>query len=432
MSSTSNQLDDTIQVVTAHTLIPGRGQPISPGALVWKGKKIVFAGPEAELPTEYKTTSAIHVPFLLPGLWDCHMHFLGGPQFAFNSLLNTPLVLTGARSAHDAAQILNAGFTSVREMGGHGVHIATAIAEGVILGPTIYPACSLISQTGGHADAHNIPVNVFCEAISKGHPFCICDGVDECIRGVRTQIRNGAKVIKICASGGVVSSRDNPHHQQFSTEEMRAMVEEAARADRIVGAHCHGKAGIMAAIQSGVKTIEHGTYLDEEAILALVENDCILVPTRSAIAPALKLEKAFDPESYAKLAALVPRHDEAYRAAIKAGVKIVLGSDFGVSTPGTPLSHGNNGLELSYAVDAGMTPLQAIEAATATAPECLGPQAPQSGQLKEGYEADFIAVCRNPLEDIKVLSEPESVTHVWRAGKLCKSPNRPVYSPLRM
>ncbi|KAJ2974223.1 hypothetical protein NQ176_g6168 [Zarea fungicola] len=428
MASQNQSQFEHVKVITADTLIPGKGQPISSGAIAYQGKRIIFAGPKHSLPAEYQSVKSAHFHVIMPGLWDCHVHFLGSPRFSFDTLLSTPLVLVGARSAHDASQIINAGFTSVREMGGHGVHLATAIEEGVVIGPNIYPACCLISQTGGHADAHNVPVNVFCEAVSKGQPFCVCDGVDECIKGVRTQLRHGAKVIKICASGGVVSSRDNPNHQQFSVAEMRVMVEEAARADRIVGAHCHGKAGIMAALEAGVKTIEHGTYLDDEAIQALIEYDAILVPTRSAITAALQLKGAFDPDSYAKLAAIVPQHLEAYGKAIRAGVRIALGTDFGVSTPGTVLSHGNNGRELLHAVEAGMTPLQAIEAATANAPATLGPQAPLSGQLLAGYDADFIALSKNPAEDINVLSDTTNITHVWKGGKLLKSPEAPVHS----
>ncbi|RFU32804.1 hypothetical protein B7463_g3583, partial [Scytalidium lignicola] len=419
-----------IRLITADILIPGRGEPLTDGAVAYDGPRIVYVGHKTTIPKTYKSTDVIHVPVLMPGLWDCHVHFFGSPQFAFSAIYNTSKVLAGARCAFDVSQVLNAGFTSVRELGGYGVHLDQAIDEGVLIGPKIYPACGIISQTGGHGDAHAIPVHHFCDAINNGLPFHVCDGVDACIQAVRTQLRHGAKVIKVCASGGVVSKRDEPHHQQFSDAELSAIVEEANRAERAVAAHCHGKAGIMAALRAGCTTIEHATYLDDEVLEAMLEHKITLVPTRAAVAAGLEMRGAFDPGSYAKLVDMVPVHKEAYRRAVAAGVKIALGTDFGVSSPGTVFSHGRNGIELKHAVEAGLTPLQAIEAATANAPGTLGLQAPLSGQLKEGYDADFIALAANPLNDINIFTNPTNITHVWRGGKLFKSPERPIFTGL--
>ena len=241
------------------------------------------------------------------------------------------------------------------------------------------------------------------------------------------QLRAGANVIKICGSGGVGSERDNPVDQQFSEEEMKAMVDEAARAQRIIGAHCHGKPGIMAALRSGVKTIEHGSYIDEECADLMVEKGAMLVATRLIIENGLAMKDYFAPYAYQKLLELASSHWEAMQTAIRKGVKIAIGTDTTGTTPGSKLLRFDLvGRELYYHVKAGMSPLQAIEAATANGPLTLGPQAPKSGILKEEYDADFIALDENPLDDIEVLSGPRHVTHVWKQGKCFKSPGHPV------
>lgn len=253
------------------------------------------------------------------------------------------------------------------------------------------------------------------------------DGIPECLKAVRMQLRAGANVIKVCGSGGVGSERDNPVDQQFSEEEMKAMVDEAARAQRIVGAHCHGKAGIMAALHAGIKTIEHGSYLDEEAAELMKEKGAVLVATRLIVENGLHMKDYFTPVGYAKLEAVATAQWKAMKLAIAKGVTCAIGTDSTGSIPGSKLvKQGLNGKELYYHVQAGMTPLQAIEAATANGPLTLGPQAPMAGQLKEGYDADFIGLDESPLEDIGVLSGPEHVSHVWRRGVCYKSPGRPV------
>lgn len=260
------------------------------------------------------------------------------------------------------------------------------------------------------------------DACAHGFLFHTADGVPECLKAVRTQLRKGAKLIKLCASGGINSELDDPHHQEFSDEELKAIVDEARRADRIVAAHCHGKAGIMAALRAGCKTIEHGSFLDDEAIQAMLDADAILVPTRSILQSGLATVSNWTEKSYKKLQATAGAHLESYRKAIKAGVRISSGSDLGPSRSGTLLSHGKEGMELKYAVEAGMSALQAIEAATAAGPDTLGPQAPLSGQLKTGYDADFLALNSDPLADIDIFTKPENITHIWQSGKLVKSP----------
>lgn len=270
----------------------------------------------------------------------------------------------------------------------------------------------------------------FEDACAHGMPMANADGVPECLKAVRMQLRAGANVIKICGSGGVGSERDNPVDQQFSDEEMKAMVDEAARAQRIIGAHCHGKPGIMAALKAGVKTIEHGSYLDEEAADLMKEKGAVLVATRLIVENGLVLGKEFfSPAGYAKLEAVANAQRNAMQIAIKKGVMCATGTDSCGSIVGSKLvKQGLNGKELYYHVEAGMTPLQAIEAATANGPLTLGPQAPKAGQLKEGFDADFIGLDENPLDDIRVLGGPKHVTHVWRRGKCYKSPGHPVSS----
>ena len=413
--------------ISADLLIPGRGSPIDNGFVVIEAGKIVHVGRQIDLPKEYADIEALHVPVLMPGLWDCHVHFYGTQKPSIDAFYQVDPVLAGARSAYDMAVTLRAGFTSVRELGGYGAELSRIVDEGTLVGPHIYSSVSPISMTAGHGDAHNTRLDPLTDAIHHGLPLHLCDGVDECLKAVRLQLRRGAKVIKVCASGGVSSQLDNPQNQQFSDAELKAMVDEAGRADRLIAAHCHGKRGIMAALTAGCMTIEHGSFLDQEAIEIMRERGVMLIATRTFFEAGLKAPELWTRESYAKLVATADAHQEAYTMAIAAGVKIALGTDLGMSgVDPSPVNrafgHGKNGQELRYAVDAGMTPLQAIEAATANAPATLGLQAPLSGQLKAGYDADLIALSQSPLENIDLFADHENITHVWQGGKLLKSP----------
>lgn len=411
--------------VDADLLIPGRGQPIQNASVIVIDGKITQVGKTRALFPD-RDSSVIKVPVLMPGLWDCHVHFMGTNKTSVDDMAATSQALAGARSARDIAATLNAGYTSVREMAGYGTELSKAINEGWLSGPHIYSSVSILSQTAGHGDAHGMDLDTFNDKIRHGLPFQLCDGVSECIKAVRIQIRRGAKVIKVTATGGVLSLLDDPQQQQFSDEELEAIVKEAARADRIVAAHCHGKKGIMAALRAGCHTIEHGTYLDQEAIDLMLEKNAMLVATCSIMEFGVQHPEAYSEEIYRKMVETQKAHQKAYKMAIKAGVRIALGTDLGVSSPTIQFNHGTNGGEFWYAVDAGMTPLEAIEAGTANGPETLGLQAPQSGQLRPGYDADFIALSENPLEDIRVLADPAKVTHVWRGGQLVKSPTKPI------
>ncbi|MCJ1312279.1 hypothetical protein MMC25_005953 [Agyrium rufum] len=377
-------------------LIPGRGDPISNGSIVVRDRKITYAGVTSDLDADHANLTLIKVPVLMPGMWDCHIHLTGTSKFTVDDRANTPPALAGVRLARDVVATLNAGFTSVRETAGYGTELIKAINEGWLAGPNIYSAASILSQTAGHGDAHSIPLDEVQNKIQHGSglPLHICDGVDQCIRAVRVQVRQGAKMIKVTATGGVASLIDIPHDQQFSDAELKAIVEEAGRCDRVVAAHCHGKRGIMSALRAGCHTIEHGSYLDEEAIEIMLKQGTILAATRSTFEWLMKNPEAWSEEMYAQLAALVDSHKKAYAIAVKAGVKIALGTDLAISSPTTLWNHGMNGDEFRRAVNAGLSPLQAIEAGTANGPETLGLQAPLSGQLKAGYDAEFIVWLR--------------------------------------
>jgi len=404
--------------IEADLLIPGRGEPVRDGVLVTDGDTIGYAGPRAVAPdTPGATVTGAAV--VMPGLWDCHGHFLGTRNLDLTRLAHEPVPLRAARCAADLRTALDAGVTTVREVGGLGVYLAPVVEEGTLVGPAIYPAGAILSATGGHGDMHSLPLAGMAEFTHAGGELRLCDGPAECARAVREQLRRNAKLIKICVSGGVLSEVDHPIHQQFTADELAAIVEVAGMAERVVAAHGHGKPGIMAAIEAGVRTIEHGTYLDDEVCAAMRETGTVLVPTRTIIEEILTDGTA---PLYAmiKLRAIADRHAEALALAHASGVTIAMGTDIALSGAALPDSWGRNGRELPLLVAAGMTPLQAIEAATANGPLTLGPQAPLSGQLVEGYRADVITLDADPVDDITVLADPKRVVGVWTGGRRVK------------
>lgn len=310
-------------------------------------------------------------------MWDAHTHFEGvgvaiGIRDSMKPFLPGTATLIGAVIVDDMRRTLMAGFTSIRELGGYGGDVAPAIDMGAIVGPHVYAAMSILSITGGHGDIQDVPLQTVLDACAHGSSSSfVCDGVDGCIKAVRQQIRRGAKVIKVCSTGGTLSLNDQPEDTQFSPEELRAMVQEAKRSSRVVAAHAHGKPGIMAALDAGVKSIEHGSYLDEEVAAKMKEKDAILVPTRHIVEGLIDGDDDLDPRQRAKLERGVQLSRDSIKLAIKLGVKIALGTDTFSSDRNHAVAHGKNATELRYAVEAGMTPLQAIEMATATPPETL-------------------------------------------------------------
>jgi imidazolonepropionase-like amidohydrolase len=411
-----------MQRIEAGLLIPGRGEPVRDGVVVLDGATIAYAGPAATAP-ETSGATVTSTPTVLPGLWDSHVHLLGVRTLDLARMPGEPAPLRAARAGADLRSALDAGVTSVREVGGLGVYLARVVAEGTVEGPAIYAAGAILSTTGGHGDLHSLPLSWVTDIAAQGGELRLCDGPAECARAAREQLRRDAKLIKVCASGGVLSEVDHPVHQQFTLDELRAIVEVAGLADRVVAAHCHGKPGMMAALEAGVRTIEHGTFLDDEVCAAMRETGAILVTTRTIVRDILETRAAPD-FAVAKLEAMADRHAAAIALAHERGVTIASGTDIALTGAGLPASWGRNGRELPLLAEVGLSPLEVIEAATATGPATLGPQAPRSGQLREGYDADVITVDGDPLADISVLADPDRITGVWRAGRRVKGGQR--------
>lgn len=399
--------------IEATRLIPGRGDVIDNAVVVIEEATISYAGPTAGAP-ETKNADLVKTDTVMPGMWECHGHFAGIYSANFAEFMQTRTQLASMRVTADASRVLDAGFTSVREMGGLGTFLGRAVEEGQVRGPNVYASGSMLSMTAGHGDTHGVDLGIarLAHATAFGEDN-IVDGPDQCRAGVRRMLRLGAKVIKVHASGGVMSELDDPHLPQFSLEELTAIVDEATRMERLVGAHCHGKRGIMNALAAGVKTIEHGTYLDEEAADAMIESGAILVPTRFIISflQAEGESKGMPDYAKKKMEVAAQHHADAISLAIEKGVKIALGTDIWATG-----LWGRNGEELGLMAECGMTPLQAIEAATANGPDTLGPQAPSSGILEEGKDADIICVEGDPTADITILASPENITHVYKNG----------------
>jgi imidazolonepropionase-like amidohydrolase len=422
-------------IIKTGLLIPGDGEPVPDAALVIEGKVIVWVGVQADMPDEYTKSPGARrysVPYLMPGLWDCHVHFDGMPPQddgddgaeAIGGFMSTHPATAGARLARGCWNTIQRGYTSLRDMAGLGCEVSKAIREGTIIGPNVYSAGACLSQTAGHGDVFQLPagdvlLNLGVSHITPGHfaanVSCLVDGVDECRRGVRLQIRRGARVIKVFASGGVLSRDDDPMCAQFSPEELQCIVDEAARQGRVVAAHVHGKPGILAAVKAGVGSVEHVSFADEECVDKIKEKGIVYVATRTVLELIMQSKGKGLPKSSWEKAQMVDGHNlSAYKLAIQRGVTIALGTD---TPPGF-----NMAMELEYAVAAGMTNLEAIKAATANGPLTLGPQAPKSGQLKVGYDADILGLTENPVQDVKILQSKDNIGWVWKGGKIYKGP----------
>ena len=262
--------------VDADLAIPGDGAPIANGSVVFDGPTISYVGPADSAP---EAPDVVRVPVVMPGLWDCHGHFMGVHPRPDRDGAGTDRG-TGRPGSQGRRTCAPGRVPRASEAGGLGVHLARVVDEGLLAGPTIHGPGAILSTTGGHGDLHSLPLPWVMDACERGTDFELCDGVPDCLRAVRKQLRMGAKVIKISRRGGCLARSATRSTRQFSDEELRAIVEEAGRAERVVMAHCHGKPGIMAALRAGCHTIEHGTFLDDEAAAAMREQGAVLVPTR--------------------------------------------------------------------------------------------------------------------------------------------------------
>lgn len=402
-------------IINADYVIIGNGDSLKNGTVVIEDNKIMYAGENEHAPKDSSATT-VEAPVIMPGMWDCHGHLLGMRELNVERMINIPPEVATLRGVWDVQEALKSGFTSIRELGGYGVYISRAVLEGFIQGPRIYGSGAILSMTGGHGDLHSLPFWVVNDGRS---PVRLVDGVADCMKGVREQLRDGAEIIKYCGSGGVLSVIDHPIHQQLSDEEQKAIVEEATRAETAVASHVHGKPGIKSALQAGVKTIEHGSYLDEDLAQLMVEKNAILVPTRYIVEKIYEGAKKMGVPDYAaqKLKEIYDIHLNAIKIAMKTGVTIAMGTDMGLSGPGGIMSWGKNVEELEMYVKAGMKPMDALVTATGNAPKTLGPKAPKSGLLKENYDADLLLLKANPVDNITILQNRENFLQIIRQGK---------------
>ncbi len=342
---------------------------------------------------------------LLPGLMDMHTHLTFDLSGAWlHRGVTTTTAESALRGARNARLTLAAGFTTVRNVGSAGfadVALRNAIEQGFVDGPRIVPAGHSLGITGGHCDTTGYAPG-FAEA---GPASGIADGADQVLKAVRYQIKHGAQVIKICATAGVLSFEGPVGAQQFTDQEMRAAVEEAARHGMKVAAHAHGSEGILAAVKAGVASIEHGSMLTDEIIAEMKARGTYLVPT-TYLVEAIDLDN-LPPLIRAKAEGILPLAKASLEKAIREGVKIAFGTDAAV------YPHGENGRELGILVDRGMTPLAALQSATIAAADLLGVD--DRGVLAAGKLADLIAVAGNPLDDIRAA---EQVDFVMVGGKV--------------
>ena len=402
-----------MKILRAGTLIDGTGAPpVRDAAVVIHNGRIetvTTAGASAGPPTDHEVIDASRFT-VLPGLIDCHDHLaFHGYELVRRWGLDEPQSTRHLRTARVAGQILTSGYTAVRDAGGLDAGFRLAVHEGLIPGPRLVLSLGIISPIGGIGDRVSPSGHASPFLQDPSLPPSVAQGIEGVRTTVRAMVRAGADVIK-CATTGGASSRagHGPKDAAFNADEMRALVDEAHALGRRVMCHAVGGPGLRRAIEAGVDSIEHGCYLDEdpELIPMMVARGIFFVPTltvyeyhRESTAPHVR-ERA---------RALRAHHLESVRHALAAGVKVVAGTDAGGH------GHPNNALELEHLVAAGMSPMQALQAATSLAAECLALEA-EIGTIEKGKWADLVVVDGDPLRDVRILQDSARIKQVWKAG----------------
>ena len=412
-----------IIVIKGGSLIDGTGEkPKRNSVVVVEGKRIKAVGKEGEVKIPRKAKKSeidASGETVMPGLIDSHLHLIGlKTDRILEEMLVRPEQLGLIKSVYDAVDLLEAGFTTVKDCGGFGIYLKRAIAEGTMRGPRILSAGYTLSQTAGHGDTHYIPVEWVDARGSKKGMSLLCDGVSECIKAARYALRQGADFIKIMASGGVMSMVDRPEHTQFTLEELRAIVEEARHVGKFVTAHCQGTEAMKNCIETGVKTIDHAFYPDDEVIrMAKKRGDVVFVPTLSIAWRIVSEgeEAGYPPWAVAKGKEVWEIMKKNIARLYRAGLTIASATDF----CGSPLlKHGDNAMELELLVKhCGFKPMDAIVAATRNGAKACGLEK-EIGTIEKGKLADIIIVEGNPLKDIKVLQDKRKIKMVMKEGKI--------------
>ena len=406
-----------ITAVLGDALLDPETEQLTPGAVVLIEDGVVLARggrDRVAVPADATRVDAEGLT-LLPGLIDCHVHLRSrGSGRDLAEQLATPPSLWWLNAVPAARATLEAGFTAVRDAGGTPAGVRMAIERGFFPGPRLKVAVTALSQTGGHTDQH-FPCGVSLTPALPDVPNPVVDGVDPMRQRVRETIRAGADWIKLCTSGGVLSPSDLPHHATLTLDEIRAAVEEAAAQGRKVMAHAQANAGIKNALRAGVATIEHGVWLDGDAIEMMLDGGRALIPTLVAPRWVTRHAEQGRMPSWAaeKGRAIFEDHQASIRLAIESGVKVAFGTDTGVGP------HGSNGEEFLLMRDLGMSPADCIRSATAVAAEVVGWRG-LAGTLAPGAFGDVIGVPGNPLDDLELLARSENVRLVIKGGEVVK------------
>jgi imidazolonepropionase-like amidohydrolase len=398
----------TVIAVRAARLIDGRGgAPIAPAVVLVRGDRIESAGASVAIPSGARIVD-LGGATLLPGLIDLHTHLTSTGVHWEDELLKTTPGQAALHGAQNALVTLTAGFTTCRDMGPTwpftDIDLRKAIDEGVVPGPRLMVSGNYVSATGGAGDARQFSIYVDVPLVRN-----LADGPDEIRKAVRTNLKAGADFIKILATGAVLSKGTPPGAQQYTEEELRVAVEEAARWGRHVAAHAHGTDGIKAAIRAGIHTIDHGSMLDDEAVELLRTRHAYFVPTLYT-SEAISANPNVPESEKARSQQIKTMKDRSFQLVLKAGLPI------GFATDAAVVPHGQNAREFVYRVRLGQSPMDAIVSATRTAAEIIG-WADRVGTIEARKFADLIAVSGDPLRDI---TELERVTWVMKGGVVYK------------